>query len=732
MRRILILLLIIILSPLHAHASGKLVIVTIGGLSLEQLTSPNLPNIYKLIDAGAVGIMNIRPAAVRGVSDEEIITGYSMGSCCATIGAGTRVVVTSDAGNAFNTSEKTLGRSAKELYTSLFGKAIVKAEVVHLGINQIRHANESADYPVEVGALGKALRQNGFKTAAVGNSDMPNQPHREAALIVADDNGIIDFGYIKKDDISTHDPDYPYGIRSNIPKLTEQTIRAIRKADLIVVDIGDTSRAAEYISECSEKQQYIMIEQSMRNADQIIGRIISTLDLRKDRILIISTHPSKRSIERYDFLPPVVAAGAGIRHGILTSGSTRNQGIITNCDISASITDYFNINQPISFVGRPFTVTNGDIEDLISISNSISRQIERQPIMRGTALFLIFFTIIVSIYVLWRRNSTLTIMSWIALIPPAIPLAALWMPIIANPLPAVQFITLLSALTVFLIVVCWLITRSPGASFALICFWTAVTMLLDLARGGTLVRETVLSYSIVDGSRYYGVGNELMGCLIGSAMITIGFTVSALVRIKNLRIWITALLLAIVVLAIGLPSKGANAGGAMSAAAASIVGFVLWRGRRVGKTATIAAILAIPAAFGLIALADQLRSGEVQSHVGRAVGLITSGGIGELFTIMVRKLEMNMILIQNSPWSRLFFVLAASSYVVLKINRLDVINRLRKSPDVTIGIIAAGVGAIAALLLNDSGIVAAAAALIYVWTALMLTALAVPRETSDD
>jgi hypothetical protein len=727
---ILFLLLIITLTTTSAYATGKLVIVTIGGVSLDQLTSPNLPNISRLIDSGAVGIMNVRPAAVRGATTDELIAGYSMGSCCATISAGTRAAVTADAGKAFNADETILGRPGKEFYASLFDRSVGEAEVIHLGINQIRHANENIDYPIEIGALGKYLHRNGIKTATVGNSDMPNQPHREAVLIAADPNGIVDFGNVGSD-ILARDPNYPYGIRSNISKLTMQAMSAIKKAGLIVVDIGDTSRAAEYATKCTEKQQYTIIEQSIRNADQIIGSIISALDLRKDRILLISTHPSQRSIDRCDFLPPVVAAGAGIKHGLLISGSTRSKGIITNCDISAGITDYFNIKQPLSFVGRPIAITDGSIDDLIAISSSISTQTKRQPIMRGIAFFIIFFSIVVSLYVLWRRDAGLAVMSWIALIPSALLLAVILAPIIASPPPIQQYVILISVLTIALIAICWLITKSPGASFALICFWTTVIMLLDLARGGVLARETVLSYSPVDGARYYGIGNELMGSLIGSAMITIGFIASALAGAKRLRIWVAALLLTIVVLAIGLPSKGANAGGAMSAAVASIIGFALWRGRRITKAYAVAAVLAVPIAFGLIALADQLRSGGFQSHIGRAIGLTASGGIGELFIIMARKLEMNIILTQNSLWSRLLFILAASSYVLLRINRLEVINRLRKSPDVTIGIIAAGVGAIAAVLLNDSGVVAGAIALIYVWTALLLTALAVPRETLD-
>jgi hypothetical protein len=53
----------------------------------------------------------------------------------------------------------------------------------------------------------------------------------------------------------------------------------------------------------------------------------------------------------------------------------------------------------------------------------------------------------------------------------------------------------------------------------------------------------------------------------------------------------------------------------------------------------------------------------------------------------------------------------------------DIMTVLRRNPPVHSGVIAAVAGAIAALIFNDSGVVAAATAFIYVWTAIMLMAI---------
>jgi hypothetical protein len=166
----------------------------------------------------------------------------------------------------------------------------------------------------------------------------------------------------------------------------------------------------------------------------------------------------------------------------------------------------------------------------------------------------------------------------------------------------------------------------------------------------------------------------------------------------------------------------------MPAAAAAVVGLVLWRGRKVERKHVVATIIAIPAAFGLMVLADSIRSGGAQSHVGRAAHLLVSGGFGEFMLIVERKLEMNIKLIQYSPWSKLLIASVVSAAIVFRTERFDVPERLRLNRDVHSGVIAAGVGTVAALLLNDSGVVAAATAFLFVWTAIVLTALAVPQE----
>jgi uncharacterized membrane protein len=281
----------------------------------------------------------------------------------------------------------------------------------------------------------------------------------------------------------------------------------------------------------------------------------------------------------------------------------------------------------------------------------------------------------------------------------------------------------LPGLVVLILALGLIVTRSPYKSFGWLCAAVTLTVAADLARGAVLLRDSIMSYTPVDGARYYGIGNEHMGSAISAAVIAAGFLASLLARKRALRMLLLCAVLAVVVVAIGLPSIGANAGGAMSAVAAAAVGLILWHGRRIDRKFAVIAALSVLAALGLLLLVDSMRSGGAQSHVGRAAQLIRSGGAGQILIIIERKVSMNLMLLQHSAWSKLLLASVVAVIALLYSRRLDVLARLRANAFVHSGVIAAAVGALAALLLNDSGVVAAATAFIYVWTAVLLAAL---------
>jgi len=701
-------------------ARGKLVLVTIGGARLDQVTARGLPAISRLIRRGAIGVMNARPSTVRPEGEDMGLGRYSTEGGCATIGAGTRAAATIDGRQAYSAFETENGRPVRELYTSRYGQGPGSAEVLHLGMNRLWFVNSEARYPVEPGAVGSALHAAGLKTAAIGNSDTPTDLRRETALIAADATGIVDYG-----DVSSRlvrpDPRAPYGWRTDGARLISAFRRVLPKADFIVVDTGDTSRAASYARHCTERQAARLERRALALADRIIGQIAGSLDLSRDRIIILSPSPSEQAIEDFDFLPPMIAAGRGIGRGLLTSGSTRRPGIVTNADISATVLGFFGVGQPVSFVGRPVGVVRGTVRCLEADNQKIILQMQRQPAMRGLADFLIAYVIFLTGYALWRRGEWPRWVSWAGLVPVASMLAVLWLPGFTD-LGLAGSVAALGGLLAALLVLSWVGLRSPGRALAWLCGAVTLTILADLARDGVLLRDSIMSYTPADGARYYGIGNEHMGSAIGAALVGAGLVLSAAGRLRPLGTALLSAVLLAVVAAIGLPALGANVGGAMSAVAAAVVGLTLWRGGRIRRAHVIAAALVVLLLPGILLVFDIARSGGAQSHMGRAAHLIATGGTGEILTIIERKAAMNLTLIQHSPWSKLLGASILGVIALLAAVAPAHLRRIRDDRGIYGGAVAATVGAFAALALNDSGVVAAATAFIYVWAVTLVAA----------
>ena len=51
--------------------------------------------------------------------------------------------------------------------------------------------------------------------------------------------------------------------------------------------------------------------------------------------------------------------------------------------------------------------------------------------------------------------------------------------------------------------------------------FTAALIVLDIATGGSMIRNSVLGYDPIIGARYYGIGNEYMGVVTGSIIIAV-------------------------------------------------------------------------------------------------------------------------------------------------------------------------------------------------------------------
>ncbi|MBB6049195.1 hypothetical protein [Armatimonas rosea] len=198
-------------------------------------------------------------------------------------------------------------------------------------------------------------------------------------------------------------------------------------------------------------------------------------------------------------------------------------------------------------------------------------------------------------------------------------------------------------------------------------------VVLDTLFRWSLVASSPLSGYYDSGIRFYGIGNEYMGLLIGAALMSVP---------KKWLGWVGAG----ITLLLGLPMLGANAGGAM---AASVAFFPpskksWWR--------VVLPFVVVVALAGL----DRLQPGVAQSHIGQAAGK----GPSAWGAIILRKLAMNARLTVAGPTLLALGVAGVAGWQLRK-------PFARLESELQGRVVQALWGAGAAIAFNDSGTIAA-------------------------
>jgi len=612
------------------------------------------------------------------------------------------------------------GVPAGELLQCRTGASPGAARIVHTEIVRMQRINAAAAYRARPGLLGSVLRAAGIETAVIGASDIPGEMHREAAAMAMDERGLVDRGDVDSPDLVEPDPSAPYGVRTDLDSLMREIDRALPWSRFVVVDFGDTLRADGYAEFCTDARAAKLRGSAVARLDDLIGRISTRLNFERDALVLLS--PSSRTFSEIDEerLTPVVIRGPGFEGGMLISPSTRGPGVITICDVAPTILIFLGIGVPTEMVGRPArSIVGPDASQrLLKLNLDASNQAQRQVTMRGASVCQSIIVVMVTAALIFAAGPIRKAAVWAALVPVAIPLAMLYLPALCSSGLAGTVLCLV-AVTVFLIAAFGLAFRTPVRAFVWLCAALVASLIIDLARGAPLISSSVASYSLVEGARYYGLGNELMGTLLGATIVGAG---AAIARLGKPAGWAgvpAAVVFAVVFFFIGWPGLGANAGGAASAAPAMAVALLAGRRSMWGARGIIAVVIAVVVAVGALFAIDALRGGGMQSHIGRMVGVVTGGGFVGALQVAERKLALNFMLLSTSVWSRLLGLSLAGAAVLYWRGRRQSGPEFL-SRDESAAALGCCVGTVAAFAFNDSGVLAAAACSVFLWAYLAL------------
>ncbi|MDA8234047.1 MAG: hypothetical protein M0Z31_04430, partial [Clostridia bacterium] len=492
-------------------------------------------------------------------------------------------------------------------------------------------------------------------------------------------------------------------------------------AQLIVIETGDTARVEESSEEILGKVLHSQRKKTLLEADRFIGKVIKELDWSRDRLIIITPTPTKRNLNEHLWLTPVIMAGHGMGPGILTSGTTKREGIVSNLDIAATIIDYLGLPPNPNIMGRPMEgmAVNLTVAHLVQMSEKAAfTHLARPILVKGYVLVQIIVLILAMVTVFWRKPQP-RFMTPVLLWLMAVPMVFLLLTLLPQPTVwiSILFTVVLSSLMV------WISLKLGGNHelypYIILCLATVTVILGDTLTGFKLIQGSVLGYDAMEGARYYGIGNEYMGVLIGAAII--GVT-GLLQRFNDKKLVFSGKIAAtvffiLIIYVLAAPNLGTNVGGTIAALAGFGITMLLLFGIKPSIRMVAGLVSGIFIVLLTFIIYDFSRSPEAQSHIGRTASELIRGGWQEgmkgAADIIIRKLEINFRLIKYTMWSRVFI----TSIIVLAIlfyRPVGVMKVLQNKFSILyIGFVGVTVGSIVALVFNDSGIVAAATMMIF-------------------
>jgi len=661
-----------------------------------------------LARTGSLGLMNVR--AVPPVSPEAAYL---------TIGAGSRAAAPPQA-VALQVGEPYQNTTAAAAFESRTGAIAPNGGAVYLGIGAAIRVNSSRErhYICRPGLLGSALAGAGITVACIGNADLAAQPRREIVTLAMDEEGMVPLAVVDSR-VSRFAPAFAPGMETDSDALLQAFDRVAAKAQFIAVETGDTARLAAVEPDLlpalvAQERRRILLR-----VDRFLDGLVRRAAGKPWQILIISPTPHPDPNHAAEAMTPIILTGWQAGPGLLTSASTRTPGVVTNTDLAPTILRFFGIQPPADAFGRPVTVVprtpGAALSSVLSLDSAINAADRSRPIVLNALAALTTIILCVAALALLLNDraprSLAAVLRGLSLAIIASPLALLLMGLrVPRGMPGAALGAL--ALTIILA----LIASFSRRGWVWISLVTSALVVLDLFFGQGMLQRSLLGYSPSVGSRYYGLGNEYGGVLLAS--VTLG--VLALFRAETPRRWqrlSVGLVFLAAAVATGHPAAGANLGMAAACAIGFGAALALMAPGGVSSRRVIAVVVAAILIVGIIVGADLLRGGGA-SHIGRAVASVRAGGWEALGDIVARRTTRNWTLTQRSAWSGP----TIAGLAVLAVALLAAPRRVRGGLAGRRALLAAfgglAVGAVAAYVLNDSGIVAAALAVSYAAAAL--------------
>jgi hypothetical protein len=678
----------------------RVVMVVISRIDLDDLEK--MPYVRELIDKGSIALMNTRAS---GKNSE--FKSY------ATIGWGTRAEA-SHATSFFHGIDDKTG----PIYERRTGKKMFENGIINLDINKLVVQNLNGEYGAMPGILGQVLSENGYKTALIGNGDVEDVRLTPAGLIAMDLDGHIHSGDIS-DKLIKKDSTRPFGLKTDYKLLLDKFKEEYLSSNLIVIETGDTIRLERYKEnlrpEIYEKHRISILNE----IDDFIRNVVENLDKKDAKLIIVTPYPSDKAASRGDRLTPFIIYEGNDGEQVLYSKTTRRNGIVGNVDVAPTVLSYFNLTSD-KMTGR--VLQSVPQQNNLNYIRSLNRRVvntstQRYRVLYSFAVYQIIISVLALILIIFKNRLPVNWYKYISLAlvgNMVVPFVLLLMPLFGVTNIVITYLLLLTITSIVILVIYSISEGNPLNVILYTMSLLVLGLLFDIVSGQNLIKNSLLGYDPIIGARYYGIGNEYMGVLVGAVLVL----TTVLMERYHINKYVPIMIYGLVAVIVGFPSFGANVGGTITAVIAFLFVSVRLLEKKINFKRLVYMGLAAIFAVGSMALID-LFVVKNKSHLAGAINQIISNGPVIIYQIIARKVAMNLRLMGVTIWSKVLL----SAVVVLSILFYKPIGWFRKIsikyPKLALGWSGIIVACIIGFAVNDSGTVVAAASVIFLTSTML-------------
>ncbi|MDF5752015.1 hypothetical protein [Spongiactinospora sp. TRM90649] len=636
----------------HGAQGPVVALIGVPGLRWEDLSARETPNLWRLAGQSALGTMSIRTVGPVTCPYDGWLT----------VSAGVRSAV----GYRCGLPPVPEARGA--------GAVIPDYGYLHHVAGQ-RHA----------GALGEALRAAGRCATAIGPG---------GALALADRSGAV-------------------GVY--LPSADGLTAAALARCPIVAADVDDLARAylaGGSIARVAEPLSAGDRAAAVRQADAKVGTVLAALPPAATVLVAgLADHGSIPHL-RAAMLRAPQAAGR-----TLGSSSTHLADVTIIPDITATLLHAAGVAPPANVVGTPLTPgtgTTGPVADAAAAfeADDAAGQTIRNTLTGfffGLAVLQLVFYLVA--FLLMRRRRALVRVRVAALALSSVPVASLLVNLApwggaSNPLAAHVGVIVAIALLITAVALAGPWRRAPLGPLAVVAGVTGLALAADLLTGTTLQLNSVMGYTSVVGSRYYGLGNIPFALLATGILLTSTVVAHHLLS-RGMRAAAVAAVLALGGVAMilgGWPGIGSDFGGVIAFLPGIAVTALMIAGRRVSPVKLGAFCVAGGVVVMAIAFLDSLRPPAAQTHLGRFVGQVVSG---EAVEVILRKLAAMIGTLANPILMPI--LIGAAAFLVYAVRNPGqasagvVTAAFEHSPALRAGLVGTLVSGVVGMLVNDSG-----------------------------